>query len=464
MKTRSLRSKLSFSYAVMALVLIALVSLCINVLFQVQFKNYVIQQQRKSNQELVATLAKQYSSVGGWSVSGVEDAGISALEHGIILKLLNANGATVWDATVHNNGLCVQMLTHMANNMKNHYPNFHGGYRQDEYPIKVDGKKVGLAEIGYYGPYYYSDDDIVFLNDINAALLAVGAAALIAALAVGTMMAKRISQPVSRALATAEEISRKNYGKRITERSNTTEFVQLSETINSLADSLSRQEALRKRMTADVAHELRTPLANLQSSLEAMIDGVWDADTARLESCHEEVLRIGCLIGDLEKLERAEAENASLTVRQIDVTDLARNILKGFEAEYQKKGVALHLSGEKQTAGADREKLGQVISNLLSNALKYTPSGGSVTLAINGTDRSVEITVRDTGIGIPKEDIPLVFERFYRADSSRNRLTGGCGLGLAIAKAIVESHHGTITAESQPGVGSVFNVCLPRFQ
>lgn len=461
MKTRSLRSTLSFSYAVMALLLVALLSLCINVLFQVQFKNYVVRQQKERSREVVSLLEKQYTSEG-WNARAIESIGVNALEQGMILKLLDADGATVWDATVHNNGLCVQMLSHMASNMKSHYPNFRGGYEQAEYPVVVFGKKAGSAAIGYYGPYYFTDNDIAFLNGLNTVLLLVGAVSLLIALALGTLMARRISRPISRAVGTAAEISKRNYGQRITEKSGTREFVQLTDTINSLADSLAGQEALRKRMAADVAHELRTPLANLQSSLEAMIDGVWPADADRLESCHEEVARITRLVGDLERLERAEAENSVLEVTEFDVSELVRRLLNSFETESQKKGVSLHFAGKTQIIRADREKIGQVIGNLVSNALKYTPSGGSVGVETGGSEQSVTIAVRDTGIGISAEDLPLIFERFYRADRSRNRLTGGSGLGLAIAKAIVEAHKGTIAAESTPGGGSVFRITLPR--
>lgn len=462
MKIRSLRSKLSFSYAVMALVLIALVSVCINVLFEVQFKNYVIQQQSERNLEVVSLLEKQYSADGGWNLAGVENVGVSALEQGIILKLVDGNGSTVWDATVHNNGLCVQMLDHMAENMRSHYPNFKGGYEQAGYPVAYFGKSVGTARIGYYGPYYFTDNDVAFLNGVNTVLLAVGIVSLLAALLFGALMAGRISRPVIRAADTAAEISRRNYGQRITENSGTREFVQLADTVNSLADSLARQDALRRRMAADVAHELRTPLANLQSSLEAMIDGVWQADAGRLASCHEEVVRIGRLVGDLERLEQAEAENSVLEVTQFDLGELIRRVAGGFEPEFQKKGVSLRVEGKTQMLRADRDKIGQVAGNLISNALKYTPAGGMVTVETAGSEPFAELSVADTGAGISKDDLPLIFERFYRADRSRNRLTGGSGLGLAIAKAIVEAHHGTIAVESEPGRGSVFRVRLPR--
>lgn len=457
-----LRSKLSLSYAVMALLLVALTSLCINFLFQAQFKNYVIQQQKQRNQEIVSLIQKQYGTDGSWDESTVENIGIGALEQGMIIRVLDASGATVWDATVHNNGMCAQMLSGMAQNMKNYYPNFQGGYEQAEYPLRAGGKTVGKVLVGYYGPYYYTENDIHFLSSVNTALLVLGLISLAGALLLGGIMAKRISRPVSGAVKAAEEISRGNFTQRISERPDTKEMARLTDSVNHLADSLEQQQALRKRMSADVAHELRTPLANLQSAMEAMIDGVWEPSAQRLESCHEEILRITRLVGDLEKLEKAEAEAVVLNRTEFDAAALTEKILNSFEPEFRKKGIQTQFSGGAQKLDGDRDKISQIVVNLLSNALKYTPEGGSVRVSVGGEEQAVYIAVSDMGVGISAEDLPYVFERFYRADQSRNRLTGGSGLGLAIALAIAKAHRGDITVRSSAGKGSTFTLRLPR--
>ncbi len=459
----SLRTKLSFSYAVMALLLVALISLCINVLLQTQFQNYVIKEREQKNVSFVGLIEKQYSTSNGiWNKNAIENIGVNALEQGIIMKVKDEKGNTIWDATIHNNGLCAQMLSHMSDNMLSHYPNFKGGYEQTNYPVKVNNKEVGHAEMGYYGPYYFTDNDITFLNNINQILIAIGFISLALALLLGTFMAKRVSGPISKSVNAAGQIAKGNFKQRITEKSGTREIMQLTDTINHLADSLEKQQLLRKRMAADVAHELRTPLANLQSSLEAMIDGIWEPSGERLESCHEEIIRINRLVGDLEKLERFEAENATLTISEFDVSELIQHILNNFETEFYKKGIQLDFSGKTQLIQADKDKISQVITNLVSNALKYTPEGGHVEVQVNERKNSIEIVITDSGKGIPSEDIPYIFERFYRADKSRNRLTGGSGLGLTITKAIVESHKGKITVLSELDKGTTFTVSLPK--
>ena len=459
---RSLRLQMSISYIVMALVLVAAISVAINYLFQSQFENYIMSQQQQRNQTLVKQLENQYAAADhSWDVSAVQNIGIEALEQGVIVKVSNALGHTVWDATVHNNGMCVQMLQDIARNMQEYNANFKGGYVQSDYPIVVDSKEVGRLTAGYFGPYYFTDNDIFFLNSINRVLIAVAAFSLVAAFLLATYMSRRISRPISKAVTAAGEIAKGNYDLRMEETSQTTEIKNLTDTINNLAGSLEKQQSLRKQMAADVAHELRTPLANLQSTLEAMIDGIWDPDSERLQSCHEEILRISRLVGELEKLERLEAENAVLNFIEFNLSDLIRRIVKNFEPEFHNKNVSLTFSGDGIIVTADKDKISQVMVNLVSNALKYTPPGGEVSVLLARSDQNAEITIQDNGTGIHEDDLPFIFERFYRADKSRNRLTGGLGLGLTISKVIVEAHGGSISVASTAGKGAAFTVLLP---
>jgi len=235
-----------------------------------------------------------------------------------------------------------------------------------------------------------------------------------------------------------------------------------SGTINRLAETLGQQEVLRKRLTADVAHELRTPLATLQSHLEAMVDGIWQPNIDRLSSCHEETIRLAKLVGDLEQLARYEGENPVLDKQPFDLANLLQRIATNFAGEFRNQNVTLTVQPSPQLVEADEDKVSQIFVNLVANALKFTPSGGAVAITMTGTEQQVTVSVRDTGIGIAGEDLPYIFERFYRADKSRHRLTGGSGIGLAIVKSLVEAHHGSITVTSEPGRGSEFLVTLPR--
>jgi signal transduction histidine kinase len=212
-------------------------------------------------------------------------------------------------------------------------------------------------------------------------------------------------------------------------------------------EKLARQEELRKQLTADVAHELRTPLTAVGTNLEAMAEGALTPTAERLNACYGELQRLGKLVADLESLAKTESEILKLKLAPVDLLEVAGEV---FET----------VSGECVTVQADRERILQVLNNLRTNAEKYGDGGIFVTVKNSG--RYGEITVADDGYGISEEDLPHIFERFYRADKSRTRATGGAGVGLAIVKSIVNAHGGTVGVESRTGEGSAFTVRLKK--
>lgn len=457
----SLRRKLTISYVLIIVFSMVLVSLLASVFLEKQFTQYIIEHQEQENQQLVGLITQQYDSVNGWKSELVENIGINALQNGLIVKVRDNAGKIIWNARVYNNGMCQDIIVHMSQNMYNRYPNWQGEYKENSYPVMVDSKKVGTVEIGYYGPFYFTDTDIAFLNTLNKISALVGIISVLIAIVLSSIMAKRLSSPISRVIKTSRMIEKGNYSDRVDVKSNIKEINQLTETINTLAASLEKQENLRKRLTGDVAHELRTPIATLQSHMEAMIDGIWEADEERLKSCHEEIVRIGKLVGDLEKLTRLENERLVLDKTTFDISELIKGIALNFESQFKAKGVNLSFEEKRTEITGDRDKISQVIINLLSNSLKYTPEGGSVEVCVSREEDYVVIRFKDNGIGISSEDLPFIFERFYRADKSRSRMTGGSGIGLSIVKTIVEAHGGTIEARSKINEGSEFIVKLP---
>lgn len=462
MKKYSLRTKLSLSYIFIVILSVLLISVITNLLLDKHFKDYIRENQERKNREIAFQVSQQYRAGEAWDTAAIENICINALRQGMIIKVVNPSGEIVWDARTHDNALCEQILEHMARNMSSRYPNWEGQYVESTYPVTHMLNEVGKVVIGYYGPFYYSDSDLAFINTINKLLIGVGVFSLILSLLLGSVMAKRLSMPISRVINTAQTISRGYFDDRITEPSSTKEIAQLTETINNLAQTLENQEVLRKRLTSDVAHELRTPLATLQSHMEAMIDGIWEPDIDRLKSCHEEIMRISRLVGDLEKLARYESENLILTKTSFDISELVSNIIKNFESDFVQKNIDIRFTGVKEIITADKDKISQVIINLLSNALKYTQQGGVVQVTVKGGHNAAEIRVKDNGTGISQEDLPHIFERFYRADKSRNRLTGGAGIGLTITRAIVAAHKGSIQVNSKVDEGTEFIITLPK--
>jgi signal transduction histidine kinase len=471
--TWSLRTRLTLSYVFVAMLCVLMVSALANGVLESSFRGYVKQSQARQAEQVVTQIGAQYAAGGGgatasgsWDDAGMTTIGMSALEQGMIVKVADLEGRTVWDATVHNNGLCVQMITHMAQNMTSRYPNWHGSYTENVYVVRASFANVGKATIGYYGPFFLNDQELSFINSLNLLLLWVTLAALALAVLIGFSSARRITVPLARVAQATQRIARGQRDVIIGEKTRVRELDGIASAVNDLSRSLRGQEELRRRLTADVAHELRTPLATLQSHLEALIDGVWQPDPARLSGLHEEILRINRLVADLEGLARIEADAGGLNQRVTDIAALVGGIVRNHEPQFREKGVALRFKArDARESGpplaVDPDKLSQAVINLLSNALKYTPSGGAVDVQVDAQPAGTEIRVADTGIGIDPQDIPRVFERFYRADNSRSRATGGAGIGLSIVKAIVEAHGGTISAESMPGQGSKFTITLP---
>lgn len=210
-----------------------------------------------------------------------------------------------------------------------------------------------------------------------------------------------------------------------------------------------------------MAHELRTPLTSVQGHMEAMIDGIWPMNKERLSSCYEEILRIKRLIGGIDVLSVLENENVLIVKKEFDVSKLVTRLVQNYEAEFVTKNITFKYTAKSIMIHADEDKMSQVFNNLLSNAFKYTEPGGEISFDIHKQHNSTEIIVKDTGIGISETDISHIFERFYRADKSRNSKTGGMGVGLTITKRIINAHGGTITVNSEVGVGTEFIINLP---
>lgn len=240
------------------------------------------------------------------------------------------------------------------------------------------------------------------------------------AVTVSIYVAKRITTPLVEMRKVAEQIVRGNLTSRVTYRGDD-ELTDLGRALNHLTEQLQKQEELRKNLTADVAHELRTPLATLKSHMEAFKDGVWEPTPERIQSCYEEIERLTHLVSDVEQLTRLESPGFSLQRSWEDLADIARQAVYSQQAAYVQKGVALEVKGASSVwVNLDRKRVTQIIVNLLSNALKYTPAGGSVTVTVEEGPGHACLKVSDTGIGMDPSEIPRVFERFYRTDKSRN--------------------------------------------
>ena len=331
-------------------------------------------------------------------------------------------------------------------------------------PITVDGRQVGTLLITWGELSGFSGPEREFLAAVNRSLLWAGLLAGGLAVVLGLALAWQMTAPLQQLRRAAAAIARGDLSKRVEVHSGD-EIGELGQTFNEMAAALQRDEELRRHMIADVAHELRTPLSVIRGNLEALLDGVYPPDPQHIVPVYEETLLLQRLVEDLRVLSLAEAGQLPLEQEELDIGELVQGVVETARATAQEKQITLEAQVEQPLlVQGDAQRLRQVLNNLLSNALRYTPSGGRITVMARRVGQEAQVTVRDTGPGIPPEDLPHIFDRFWRGDRSRTRASGGSGLGLSIARQLVEAHGGRIWAESQPGQGASFHFTLPLSQ
>ena len=297
---------------------------------------------------------------------------------------------------------------------------------------------------------------------INRSLLLAGSLAIVIALILTFILSRRMSAPIGVLANTARQLGRGDLSQRVQFRGKG-EVGILAQAFNSMAADLEHAEQLRRSLVADVAHELRPPLSNIRGYLEAIRDRVVRPNAATIRSLHEETALLSRLVDELQELSLAEAGELKLVYRAEDIAKIVKEAVTSWQPQVAAKEILLSLDLPRNLplVNIDRQRVKQVLHNLLENAVAHTDKGGTITVAAAKKGNWVEISVSDTGKGIPTEDLPNIFERFYRVDRSRARATRGSGLGLTIAKRLVEAHGGEITVQSELGKGSRFSFTLP---
>ena len=336
-------------------------------------------------------------------------------------------------------------------------------YTEKLFEIKnLDNEIIGNIKIGSYGLLYYMDNDVDFLKEINKVITSIGIVMVLITIFIAILISNNISKPVEVVSNMANLIGDGDYDNKIDYDSNIVEIDVLIKSINNLSAKLEEQENLRKRLTTDISHELRTPLTSIQTHLEAMIDVIWEPDTERLNSVNEEVIRLTNLVNQLQNLAKFDSEKSKLNLAKVNVKNLIMNVVYNNQGKALEKNINIECDLESIDSYLDKDKISQVIVNLLSNAIRYTNNGGKIFISSYKENNNLKIQFKDNGIGIPKENIKYIFERFYRVDESRSKNTGGIGVGLTIVKSIIDLHQGTIEVRSELNKGSEFIVILPN--
>jgi signal transduction histidine kinase len=337
------------------------------------------------------------------------------------------------------------------------------GYEERGAPIVVDGQAVGTLLVTTGDLSGQSELERRFLDAVNQAVFWAVLLVAVASLVAAALLARQLVAPLRQLTAAAEAMAGGDLSQRVEIRI-TDEVGELGQAFNKMAADLQKAEAQRRQMTADIAHELRNPLSVIRGNLEALLDGIYPHDDEHLAPIYEETLLLQRLVEDLRLLSLADAGQLQLIRTDVDMGALLGGVVDSAQAMAEAKAISLHVSApvERLVIDGDADRLRQVVGNLVSNALRYTPQGGTIALHARADGDRVKVTVSDSGQGIAPEDLPHVFDRFYRGDAARDRTSGGSGLGLAIAQALVRAHDGTIDVQSAAGQGTTFTVTLSR--
>lgn len=445
---RSYAFRLAAAFAGIGIAAAALTAILVNVSFGTRFTSYLEDQQRAGQERLMTGLVDSYRRSNGWDAADLRSMQFVALMDGGTVRVVDLQGSTVWDAT---EGVSPEMAAMHRQMMGS------GSLGAEQrLPIQVGGDVVGTAivrlpEAGVL------PQDVSFRSSVNRLLLFGGVLAGVVALVLGIVLARRATAPASELTRTARALAAGDRSERV-EFEGPDEFGEMARAFNSMADTIEEEDRLRRAFAADVAHELRTPLAILRTQMEGIQDGVVEPSSPALASLLEETLRLSRLVADLELLASADAAGFSLVRQPVELRPLLEGAAQEFAGPYEAEDVALRTDLSDVQVKADPTRIRQVVTNLLSNALKFTPSGGEVALTARTDDGRALIRVSDTGPGIPADEVAHVFDRFFRGREVR---AGGSGIGLTVARELVRAHDGDIQVTSDPGRGTTFTVFLP---
>lgn len=450
---RTLNKRMFLSFMIISFAIIFSISFTFRYFIEKSFNSYIESCNVERMDEIARSLSYAYSN-DTWNKSFIEEVALKALDDGLIISIHDNKNNLIWSTHEEHRGRCESMMKNAFSNKLN------DGMIRSSLNITKNGEKIGNVHISHYGTYY-RDVDTTYYDTLNKVLIIITIMATILSLIISLILSKSINKPIYKVIDTVKLLGKGKYKERVDNSSSIVEIQDMIESINIMAKRLDSQDAMRKRLTKDIAHELRTPITIILGQLEAIKDGIWEPTEERLNGIYEEIQRIDRLANSLNSLSKIEEENGTLHKEKVEISELIENIFINFEKELHNKNIdgQLHLS--KCEIEVDKDKISGAIINLISNALRYTENGGSINIKTFVKEEHLFIEVEDTGIGIAKEDIPYVFERFYRTDESRARVTGGAGIGLSITLAIVEANNGTVYVKSELGKGSKFIIELP---
>ncbi len=441
---------------------IVLTALSVNMTLHNKFSSYIHNNIEKTSMLIVEQLEDMYEQTGSWDTLLQSEFWMRMQVDNFAVAILSPDKELIWGMTEHE-------LAHKIKALD--YPLFYGAnfkdiengiYSFEDIPIEASGETIGYARIGYFPSFLLETEDIKFQTSINQSLVITGLVAMSCFVIVGAYVTRLFTKPIYAVAKASVDVAEGKYDTRYSKHSRIIELENLRHSMNYLAQTLEKQDALRRKLISDVSHEIRTPLHILQSNLEAMIDGIYPIDEEQMQVLYQEVVRFGSLLNNLDKLKNIEQDVPMGKKEEIYINTCLKEIYHTFKIVAKERNIKYKLNIQETQCvrvQADLGALKQILMNIVSNAFKFTQKG-TITITTSVHGRMLRIAIEDTGIGIDEEDIPYVFERMYRGDKSREQYEGS-GLGLTIVKKLVDAHRGKISIESKAGEGTCVIIDLP---
>ena len=456
-----MRKKLFLSTLIISLITLTLSMLAVNLVFHQQFSDYLAKTNETILEQLPSRLSDLYQSKGTWDPTSLDEIS-NSLPIGTVVTLTDPSGKLI--ATLNNSmeGM-MQGQGGMGMGMGRSSSSI-TSWKTKTLTVTGTHGTLATALVRYPATApILNPQDVLFQSSVFRSLLFAGGLALLFGIILSYFTSRRLVAPLKRLTLAADRIGEGHLDERVTIQAKD-EVGQLATAFNAMVDNLNRQETLRKQFTADIAHELRTPLTSIKSYIEAFQDNVLPVNEENLSSIQEEIDRLVALSSDLKDLNVAEIGALMLNHEPVNLRHLLDKVLHSLQPLIQEKELVLSWNAPKEpvTMSGDERLLTRLFYNLVHNAYRYSNVGGEITIALTQTSNLAEIKIRNTGLGIPKDDLPFIFERFYRADKSRTRETGGTGIGLALVQQITTLHQGTITVQSKVHQETEFMVRLPK--
>lgn len=452
-----LSKKLSLSFILSIVISIIIISIISNFMINNRFDIYLVKEQENRLQQISEEINNLYSA-NGYKLYQKEINSYASLED-IYIEIKDLDGNTLYSSS---NNSHMGRMGGMHRRMMKHHNMPEGNYVDKSFPLLQGGEAVANLIIGYIDNSYLTESAILFKDTLGKSFVISGIFTIILGVLISIYLSKSLTNPLLSIRDTAVDIRRGNLDSRSKVNSNTTEIVELSQSINYLGETLRDQEHIRKKYASDISHELRTPITTLKTHVEAILDGIWDPDEEHLNILILEIDRLSALVDNLKDSFTLEEYMLNLNKTWFDLSKEMDNIITTFLPIYNKENHNIHFSIEDNIeVSMDKDRLKQIMYNLLSNSIKYLNPQGTVLITLEKSKNNSIIRVKDNGIGIKEKDLPYIFDRLYRSDSSRNRNTGGTGLGLPIVKTIVEAHSGSVHVDSIYGEGTEIIITLP---